>query len=188
MVNGLHSEYIVEHYDAWLEKKEEKSDTKLTLYLKTELCDKTLKQFIDEIKCDLFIREDDLLKPIVYYIANSLFIEILKGVQYLHKNKIIHRDLKPHNILLKKDRFCKSFVKITDFGLSVLHEFTEQSHTTDMGTPKYMAPEVLYDKRYNFKADIYSLGIIFENLIKLDIRLDSYKSIIRNNLFTLLIY
>jgi serine/threonine protein kinase len=49
-----------------------------------------------------------------------------------------------------------SFVKITDFGLSVLHEFREQSHTTDKGTHKYMAPQVLYDKRYDFKADIYS--------------------------------
>jgi serine/threonine protein kinase len=91
----------------------------------------------------------------------------LKGVQYLHENNIIHRDLKPDNILLKKDENCKSFIKIADFGLSVLHKFSEQSHTSDVGTPKYVAPEVMNNKKYNFKADVYSLRIIFEDLFDL---------------------
>jgi serine/threonine protein kinase len=61
-----------------------------------------------------------------------------------------------------------TYIKIADFGLSVLHKYSEQSHTIDKGTPKYMAPEVINNNKYDFKADIYSLGIIFEELIHLD--------------------
>jgi serine/threonine protein kinase len=145
------------------------TNKKLTLFIKMELCDKTLEQIIDEIQSDSSFRKDDILTPIGYYIASLLFIEILKGVQYLHENNIIHRDLKPLNILLKKDKNYKSFIKIADFGLLVLHKFSEQSHTIDKGTPKYMAPEVISNKKYDFKADIYSLGIIFEQLIDSDV-------------------
>jgi hypothetical protein len=169
VANRLEKEFIVKHYIAWFENVEMLTNKKLTLFIKMELCDKTLEQIIDEIQSDSNFRKDDILTPIGYYIASLLFIEILKGVQYLHENNIIHRDLKPLNILLKKDKNYKSFIKIADFGLLVLHKFSEQSHTIDKGTPKYMAPEVISNKKYDFKADIYSLGIIFEQLIDLDV-------------------
>jgi serine/threonine protein kinase len=51
-----------------------------------------------------------------------------------------------------------------DFGLSVIHEFNDQSHTQGSGTYKYMAPEVLISRKYDMKADIYSLGKIVEEL------------------------
>jgi serine/threonine protein kinase len=167
VANRLQNSYVVEHYYAWFENNKNDSDIKLTLYIKTELCDKTLKVIIKEIQSDPNFRKGKILTPIGYYIASSLFLDILNGVQYLHDNDIIHRDLKPDNILLKKDENCKIFIKIADLGLSVLHKFSEQSHTLDVGTPKYMAPEVPYNKKYNFKADIYSLGIIFEDLFDL---------------------
>jgi serine/threonine protein kinase len=71
--------------------------------------------------------------------------------------------------MLKKEENGEISVKIADFGLSVLHKLAEQSHTQDKGTHRYMAPEVSSSKKYNTKVDIYSLGIIFENLFKIDI-------------------
>jgi serine/threonine protein kinase len=132
-------------------------------------------------------KNDNILTPIGYYIASQLFIEIVKGVQYLHQNNIIHRDLNPNNILIKReviDEFEKlllreeknrNFVKIGDFGLIKIHSFAQQSHTIDKGTPKYMAPEVINDKHYEFKADIYSLALIFEEMFCIELDRYSYR-------------
>jgi serine/threonine protein kinase len=59
-------------------------------------------------------------------------------------------------------------VKIADFGLIAIHEFSGQSHTINKGTPEYTAPEVINSRNYNTKADVYSLGIIFQNLFALE--------------------
>jgi serine/threonine protein kinase len=103
--------------------------------------------------------------------VSQIFIQILEGVNYLHKQKLplIHRDLKPANILLKKDEAKGFCVKIADFGLIAIHKYSEQSHTLDKGTPKYMAPEVRDSKKYDTKADVYSLGVVFQNLFSFDI-------------------
>jgi serine/threonine protein kinase len=104
----------------------------------------------------------------IVHIASQIFIEILEGVNYLHKQNppLIHRDLNPANILLKKSDSKGICVKIADFGL--IHEFSEQSHTSDKVTVKYMAPKVMISRKYNTKADVYSLGIIFQNLFNLE--------------------
>jgi serine/threonine protein kinase len=60
-----------------------------------ELCDKTLDDIINEMESDSLINVNDTLTPVGYYIASQLFIEILEGVQHLHKHNIIHRDLNP---------------------------------------------------------------------------------------------
>jgi serine/threonine protein kinase len=81
--------------------------------------------------------------------------------------------------------FC---VKIADFGLIAIHDFPEQSHTSDKGTVKYMAPEVI-SRKYNTKADIYSLGVIFQNLFALDLtRLNNYFKNLNFIQFSLLIF
>jgi serine/threonine protein kinase len=67
--------------------------------------------------------------------------------------------LKPENILLTTGSDGR-FIRIADFGLAVNHDFENQSHPSGMGTREYMAPETISSKRYNTKADIYSLGII----------------------------
>jgi serine/threonine protein kinase len=159
------NKYLVKHFDAWCEESVVSRKLGISLYIEMELCDKTLDDAIDELTNDSILKSTESLTTIGYYIASQIFLQILKGVNYLHKQNppLIHRDLKPANILLKEcdqKGFC---VKTADFGLIAVHKFSEQSHTIDKGTPKYTAPEVINNKKYDTKADIYSLEIIFQN-------------------------
>jgi len=86
---------------------------------------------------------------------------ILNGLAILHENKIIHRDLKPENILVNEDISC---IKITDFGICTKVKESETfKHRTTIGTPWYMAPEIILEKPYSYEVDIWSLGcMVFE--------------------------
>jgi serine/threonine-protein kinase len=116
---------------------------------------------------------NEILTPLAYSIASQIFIELLEGVKYLHEQNppLIHRDLKPANILLKESKNSGRLVKIADFGLIVLHEYSDQPHTMDRGSPKYTAPEVMESKNYDTKADIYSLGEIMKNLFNIQLNM-----------------
>jgi tRNA A-37 threonylcarbamoyl transferase component Bud32 len=157
----IESDFIVKHFDAWFEND---INGKLTLFLEMELCDKTLEEIIDEFDKDINLKVDEILTPIGYYIASELFIEILESVHYLHNNNIIHRDLNPYNILIKRTVKGNKFIKIGDFGLISIHENAEKLHSVYKGQVKYTAPEVEERKAYDTKADIYSLGILLQNL------------------------
>ena len=135
-----------------------------------ELCDESLKNIL-EIKPKVFNRNpNQAINPLEYYISCEIFIEILEGVKYLHESNspIIHRDLKPANILIKYNNTNNKFIKICDFGLATVHESTELSKTRGAGTIKYLSPEV-FCGHYSTKADIYSLGVIAQDLYDLDI-------------------
>jgi hypothetical protein len=166
-VNKLDSKYVVQHYDAWFEK----GDDNNILYIEMKLCEKTLEDLI----CELCGKMDtnEILTPLAYSIASQIFIELLEGVKYLHEQNppLIHRDLKPANILLKESKNSGRLVKIADFGLIVLHEYSDQPHTMDRGSPKYTAPEVMESKNYDTKADIYSLGEIMKNLFNIQLNM-----------------
>jgi serine/threonine protein kinase len=133
------------------------------LNIQMEFCCKTLKEIIEYLLNELPENAQQMNKSLCYFICCELLTEIIECVHYLHGRNIIHRDLKPANILIT-DGINGRFIKLGDFGLSVIHEFNEQTHTQASGTLKYMAPEVMKTREYDTKADIYSLGIIVENL------------------------
>ena len=95
--------------------------------------------------------------------AKFYLIEIIFGLEYLHKNNMIYRDLKPENILM--DSF--GHIKLTDFGLSKILQEDEEKAFTLCGTPQYLAPEVLKSKGkgYDKAVDWWSLGCFFYEML-----------------------
>ena len=90
---------------------------------------------IDEITCAKYIKQ------------------IAMALLYCHERNIIHSDIKPANIMLDED---KKNIKLIDFGVSVRHNPNQLKNLA--GSVRYMAPEV-FEYNYDFKADIWSLGI-----------------------------
>ncbi|KRX03366.1 Protein kinase-like domain [Pseudocohnilembus persalinus] len=90
----------------------------------------------------------------------SIIKQILLGVKEFQQNDIIHRDLKPANVLIHNNVF-----KITDFGFA--RKVQNENHIMDslVGTPLYMCPQILLKQKYNTKSDIWSIALIFYELL-----------------------
>ncbi|XP_045506048.1 serine/threonine-protein kinase 10-like isoform X2 [Colias croceus] len=133
-VVGLHEAYFV--------------DNKLWMLL--EYCDGGA---LDSVMSEL---EKGLSEPQIAYVCR----EMCAGLEFLHSRRVIHRDLKAGNVLAT----MAGGVKLADFGVSAKNKSTLQKHDTFIGTPYWMAPEVVLcetfrDNPYDFKVDIWSLGI-----------------------------
>ncbi|ELP83546.1 protein serine/threonine kinase, putative [Entamoeba invadens IP1] len=145
MLDKFRSEYIVHFYGA--------------VFIPSKFCEVT--EFAQ------FGSLQDLMKhkkseEVDIKIRVKMMIDGAKGILYLHNNGILHRDIKPDNILVfSLDLNNKVNTKLTDFGASrnVNLLMTNMTFTKGIGTPKYMAPEVLNQEKYKKEADVYSFAI-----------------------------
>jgi serine/threonine protein kinase len=159
----LESEYIVHYKSSWIE-----FDIKRTLlYIQTELCDRNLKDFLNDINSDIKLKNQNILTLLGYYICSEITEEIFEGINYLHKQNISHLFLNPTNILLKNVLIGK-VIRIKVFTSAAKQELIKQNILEE--TCEYIAPEV-FDNDFNeTKADIFSLGIILEELFSIDLK------------------
>lgn len=104
----------------------------------------------DYIKIKKRLSEDDTLK---------IFYQLRSAFELLNKEKILHRDLKPNNIL-----FHNGVIKVADFGFCK-EMLKDEMTQTMVGSPIYMAPEVLKGSVYDNRADIWSLGVILYEML-----------------------
>jgi serine/threonine protein kinase len=162
---------IIRYFHSWVEAYDEKKpitgdteqerleeetllvfqDQYFFLFLQMECCEMNLKDFMTRAPCRL----DEV---------QTIFTQILEGLDYLHKNGVIHRDIKPDNILLRT--ISPLSVKISDFGLAKVFRDTTllTDHSVYAGTYLYAAPEQFAGRECSWASDVYSLGIILYEL------------------------
>lgn len=94
--------------------------------------------------------------------ASQVMRDVVKGVQYLHTHSIVHRDIKPENVLCKTKDWPLQ-VKLADFGLANFAEDGTIKESADgcmVGTPGYVAPEVVKKEEYGPEVDLWSCGVL----------------------------
>lgn len=104
------------------------------------------------------ILEDDKQLPATE--VQKIAKQLIQALNYLHSNRIIHRDMKPQNILIGQS----GAVKLADFGFARSMSYNTIVLTSIKGTPLYMAPELVQERAYDNRVDLWSLGCILYEL------------------------
>ncbi|NWT63954.1 E2AK1 kinase, partial [Prunella himalayana] len=151
----------------------------LMLHIQMQLCEISLWDWIAERNKRFNKRSEDTSSP--YHLVDvrwtmKIFQEVVEGVCYIHSMGVMHRDIKPRNIFLHGSDHQ---VKIGDFGLAckdLLWDDADQrfqteqinglTHTSGVGTCLYASPEQLQGSHYDFKSDMYSMGVILLELFQ----------------------
>ncbi|NXS60303.1 E2AK1 kinase, partial [Brachypteracias leptosomus] len=151
----------------------------LMLHIQMQLCEISLWDWIVDRNKRCSERTEETSSP--YHLVDvhwtmKIFQELLEGVCYIHSMGVMHRDIKPRNIFLYGS---DHHVKIGDFGLAckdLLWDDADQwfkteringlTHTSGVGTCLYASPEQLQGSHYDFKSDMYSMGVILLELFQ----------------------
>lgn len=119
-------------------------------------------EFLEGEDLENFCQKDTLL-PIRKVI--DIMAETAEALDYAHKRGIIHRDIKPANIMLLKS----GHVKVTDFGIAKAMSSSQTKSGIILGTPNYMSPEQINGQPIDGRSDIFSLGVVFFQLLTGDL-------------------
>ncbi|GBM42936.1 Eukaryotic translation initiation factor 2-alpha kinase 3 [Araneus ventricosus] len=161
--------------DYMKDQNSEEEDVPGFLYIQMQLCQReSLRTWLDN---------NDISRD--YSEVMKMFCQIVEAMNYVHTKGLMHRDLKPSNIYFS----LEGSIKIGDFGLATQFERQDAGddpsssssiwyHTRDCGTELYMSPEQRSKKKYNYKTDIFPLGIIlYELLVPFETQSERYQAI-----------
>jgi len=101
--------------------------------------------------------------------ALRIFAQTCMALEHVHAHRVVHRDVKTSNLFVARaaDMSASSVVKLGDFGISRVLGATGDLAATAVGTPCYMAPELLDERPYDYKADVWSAGCVLFELLNL---------------------
>jgi tRNA A-37 threonylcarbamoyl transferase component Bud32 len=175
LVGSIKHENIVRVYETFVLASETIIGTENHLYIVMEYCETNMEDVIQTL-----LDQDDSLPPTL---LSSWVRQIVSGLSHMHKNGIVHRDIKTENILVrthdpksKEEQNPVNWqIKLCDFGFSIKltdDEFEMRKYGDDnvnsntvYGTPLYMAPEIATFKPHDFKADVWSFGVVLLQIL-----------------------